>query len=130
MAKSTHWTFVTPNYVVSKKIKGFKTTMQVKSFATKNDVFCGYIKNSSGTGRTFVVEMTSFKKAASTMTSPIMITAISKKTTGKKYGKKTTSIAKKASTRKTISTWTKSAKIHSKNGVKSWAKTYTKRRAA
>ncbi len=130
MTKSTNWTFVTPKYVVARKIKGFKTASQVKSFAKKNDVYCGYIKNSSGAGRTFVVEITSFKKAATIQTTPTMKTATSKKTTAKKTGNKTTTHAKKGSTTKTISTWTKSAKVYSKNGARTWAKTYTKRRAA
>ena len=122
MAKTSSWTFVTPKYVVARKIKGFKTASQVKTFAKKNDVYCGYMQNSSGTGRQFLVEISSFKKAVQTTGTAIVKTAGTKKTTK--------THAKKASIKKITSKWVKAAKSIAKTGNKNWARTYTKRRAA
>jgi len=101
MHNSNNWKFVTPSYVASQKIKGFKNANRIKSFAMKNDVVCGWFKNTGSKGKYFLVEFGSFKKAirscASTNTWNGWTT---KKTTAKKT---TTRKPHKASARRTSS---------------------------
>ncbi|HVP39588.1 MAG TPA: hypothetical protein VMS93_10435 [Candidatus Saccharimonadales bacterium] len=63
MYNSNTWKFVTPSYLNSQKFKGLKTPTQIKNFAIKNDVLCGWWKNTGSKGKHFLVEFSSFKKA-------------------------------------------------------------------
>ena len=62
MAPTNRWKLVTPGYVLT-QVKGFRNAAQVRAFAESHDVCRGWWRNSSGTGRHFLVELTSFKKA-------------------------------------------------------------------
>ena len=98
MAKQNDWKFITASFIVSQRFKGIKTPAQVKSFAIKNDVFCGWWKNANTKGSHFLVEFNSFKKAYQTFTKQSSKTA-----TGHTSTRKNTTKSHKTSkfTRKT-----------------------------
>ncbi|MBI5836482.1 MAG: hypothetical protein HZB25_04470 [Candidatus Eisenbacteria bacterium] len=122
MQNKNTWKFVTPSFVASKKFKGIKTPNQVKKFAVKNDVFCGWFKNTGSKTKHFLVEFTSFQKAYKNNTPTFgKITKITK-TAAKAYGKKT-------SVKKTYKASTKPHRGFTRNYSRNYTKTYSRRAA-
>ncbi len=127
MAKTTNWKFyVTPNFVASQRTNTFKTGTQVKNFAVKNQVSCGWIKTPGSTTRHFLIEVGSFQKAYN---------AISKTTSFKTAGSSGSKKSNKSSSRshgRSHSTKSSSSYTWSRSGNSNRQRGWTKssRRAA
>ena len=127
MAKTTNWKFyVTPDFVASQRNNAFKTGTQVKNFAVKNSVSCGWIKTPGSSTRHFLIEVNSFQKAYSTVAKhSFSKSAGSSKKTGTRSHGKTTGKTTRRKSNFSSNSWNKTGNSNRQRG---WSK--SSRRAA